>query len=238
VNPAIYAFIEQVSPWLVLWIAGFTLVTFVRVMGRLLRGVARVADSVFFTELPGLPIAALQSICFFWAVASGDWLSALLFLWWGPGFLVIASLYIAAKRSGRSIDWHPYRYIISWLCKGCYVLYAAVFAWRGMFVAVFVLSAWIINDQIEKALMSLDADRLRRTFDDGWLFRTLYPAGLLIPCFTPGIPFRGALAGYGLLLLAAWICSVGYVWRKGLLRARPDDPSLLRNMVYFSRLRQ
>ena len=47
--------------------------------------------------------------------------------------------------------------------------------------ASFAFSVWIINDQYEKACMSLDADRLRRTFDDGWLFRLLYPAGLLIP---------------------------------------------------------
>lgn len=237
-NPAIYRFIEQVSPWLALWLALFTLVTCWRVVARMRSGLERAPDSILFTELPGLPIAALQSICFVWAAATLDWLSVLLFLWWGPGFVAIAVLYMRAKRRGERIDWHRYRYVISWLCKACYLLYAGVFAWRGMFAALFALSAWIINDQIEKAFMSLDADRLRRTFDDGWLFRILYPAGLLVPWFAPAIAYRGALAAYGSLLLVAWLCGIAYVWRKGLLKTRPDDPSLLRNMVYFPKLRQ
>lgn len=237
-NPAIYRFIEGAAPYIALWLCLFSLVTAWRVALRLLRGVDRVPDSVLFTELPGLPIAALQSICFIWAVVSLDWLSALLFLWWGPGFVAVAVIYMRAKRRGFAIDWYPYRYLISWLCKGTYLLYAAVFAWLAMWGTLFILSAWIINDQIEKAFMSLDADRLRRTFDDAWLFRILYPAGLLVPWFAPSLPYRGFLAAYGALLLAAWLCGVFYVKRKGLLRARPHDPSLLRNMVYFPKLRQ
>lgn len=237
-NPAIYRFIEAAAPAIALWLCVFSLVTAWRVALRLLRGVERVPDSVLFTELPGLPIAALQSICFIWAVVSLDWLSALLFLWWGPGFVAVAVIYMRAKRRGLVIDWYPYRYLISWLCKGTYLLYAAVFAWLAMWGTLFVLSAWIINDQVEKAFMSLDADRLRRTFDDSWLFRILYPAGLLIPWFAPGLPYRDLLGAYGALLLAAWLCGAFYVKRKGLLLARPQDPSLLRNMVYFPKLRQ
>ena len=237
-NPAIYRFIEAASPYLALWLFFFSLVTAWRVVQRLRRGVERVPDSVLFTELPGLPIAALQSICFVWAVVSADWLSALLFVWWGPGFVAVAAIWMTAKRRGKPIDWHRYRYVISWLCKGCYVLYVGVFAWRGMFGAIFVLSAWIINDQVEKAFMSLDADRLRRTFDDIWLFRILYPAGLLVPWFATELSYRMLFAAYGTTLLLAWLCGVIYVARKGLLRVRPQDPSLLRNMVYFPKLRQ
>jgi hypothetical protein len=237
-NPAIYRFIEDVSPYLAAWLLVFTLVTAWRFARKLRSGEGRVPDSVLFTELPGLPIAALQSICFVWALATLDWLSALLFLWWGPGFVAIAAAWLIAKRRGKPIDWHRYRYVISWLCKGHYVLYAIVFASRGMGGAIFVLSAWIINDQIEKAFMSVDADRLRRTFDDFWLIRVLYPAGLLAPWFAPQLPLRMFMAAYGVLLLAAWLCGIAYVARKGLLRVRPEDPSLLRNMVYFPKLRQ
>jgi len=73
--------------------------------------------------------------------------------------------------------------------------------------------------------MSVDADRLRRTFDDFWLFRILYPAGLLVPWFAPELPYRAALAAYGAVLLVAWLCGIAYVVRKGLLRVRPEDPS-------------
>jgi hypothetical protein len=238
VNSSIYRFIEDSSPYLVLWLCVFTLVTAWRLFQKFRVGIERVPDSVLFTELPGLPIAALQSICFVWAMATLDLPSALLFLWWGPGFVAIAVFYVRATRRGIRIDWYPYRLLISWLCKGCYLLYAAVFGWRGMVGALFVLSAWIINDQIEKAFMSLDADRLRRTFDDHWLFRILYPAGLFAPWFSPDLPHRNLFLVYGTVLFAAWLCGVAYVARRGLLRVRPEDPSLLRNMVYFPKLRQ
>ena len=84
--------------------------------------------------------------------------------------------------------------------------------------------------------MSMDADRLRRTFDDNWLLRILYPGGLLIPWFAPGLAYRSALGVYGAVLLCAWLLGIAYVKRKGLLRVRPADPSLLRNMVYFPKL--
>jgi hypothetical protein len=236
-NQQIYQFVEACSPWLSLWLSIFTIVTGWRVFVRVRSGVAQVPDSVLFTELPGFPIAALQSICFVWAAVTGDWISMAFFLWWGPGFVAVAAAWIIAKRRGRSIDWHPYRYVISWLCKGYYVLYIAVFAWLGMNGAVFVFSAWIVNDQIEKAYMSLDADRFRRTFDDIWLVRILYPAGLLIPCISPEMPYREWLAAYGAVLLVGWLSAIAFVHRKGRLRCRPEDPSLLRNMVYFSKLR-
>lgn len=236
-NLAIYQFIERTAPLIALWLCFFSVVTAWRVALRLRRGVERAPDSVLFTELPGLPIAALQSIGFVWALISVDWLSALFFLWWGPGFVAIAAFYVRAKRRGSPIDWYQYRYVISWLCKGTYLLYAAVFAWLDMWGTLFVLSAWIINDQIEKAFMSLDADRLRRTFDDAWVFRVLYPAGLLLPWFVEGLPFRNLLATYGAILLVAWLCGILYVKGKARLRVRPQDPSLLRNMVYFRKLR-
>lgn len=43
---------------------------------------------------------------------------------------------------------------------------------------------------------------------------------------------------YGTVLLVAWLGGVFYVRNKGFLRQRPKDPSLLRNMVYFPKLRQ
>ena len=235
-NRAIFLFMEHASPYLVLWSSVFTLLTVVRLGARLRRGISRVPDSAAVTELAGLPLTFMQPVCFVWAVATRDWLSALLFLWWGPGFVAAVVAVIVSKVKGFAIDWHPLRYVISYLCKGYYLAYTAVFFTLGMPGMMFAFSVWIINDQFEKAFMSLDADRLRRTFDDHWLFRILYPAGLLVPWFAPATPHRPFAVVYGAGLLLLWLGGIVYVRRKGLLRERPSDPSLLRNMVYFPRL--
>jgi hypothetical protein len=235
-NRAIFTFMESASPYLVVWSAAFTLLTLVRLGARLRRDIPRVPDSAAITELAGLPLTLMQPVCFVWALASRDWLSALLFLWWGPGFVAAAVAVIVSKRTGIVIDWHPLRYVISYLCKGYYLAFVAVFFALGMPGMMFAFSVWIINDQFEKACMSLDADRLRRTLDDHWLFRILYPAGLLVPWFAPAIVHRSFAVVYGTGLFLLWLGGLFYVSRKGGLRQRPADPSLLRNMVYFPRL--
>ena len=235
-NRAIFTFMEAASPYLVFWSCAFTLVTLGRLAKRLRRGVPRVPDSAAFTELAGLPLTLMQPVCFAWAVVSRDWLSTVLFLWWGPGFLAAVAAVIVSKVKGFTIDWHPVRYAISYLCKGYYLAYMAVFATIGMPGMTFAFSVWIINDQFEKAFLSLDADRLRRTFDDHWLFRILYPAGLVVPLFAPGMAYWAFSVVYGTALLLLWAAGVAYVRRKGFLRVRPADASLLRNMVYFPRL--
>jgi hypothetical protein len=102
---------------------------------------------------------------------------------------------------------------------------------------MFAFSVWIINDQYEKAFMSLDTDRTRRTFHDRWLFRVLYPAGLLVPVFFADTPLRLFSLCYGLILLGLWVAGLVFVARRGAFFALPEDPSLLRNMVYFPQLR-
>ena len=135
----------------------------------------------------------------------------MLFLWWGPGFWLTVAVVVRARLRQRRIDWHPYRLVISYLCKLTYLAYVAVFYRQGMPCTFFAFSVWIINDQYEKTLMSLDTDRTRRTFHDGWLPRLLYPAGLLTPCFAADLPLRGLFLGYGLTLLALWLAGLGYV---------------------------
>jgi hypothetical protein len=189
------------------------------------------------TELAGLPLTILQSVAFVLAVRNADWLSMLLFLWWGPGFVMVLGLVIVARLRRRRIDWHPFRYLISYLCKLYYLAYMVTFFLYHMPGMMFAFSVWIINDQYEKAFMSLDTDRTRRTFHDRWLFRLLYPAGLLIPLCFAETPLRPFSIGYGLALLVLWIAGLVYVARRGAFFRLPEDPSLLRNMVYFPRLR-
>jgi hypothetical protein len=236
-SPEIYRFLERVSPWLVLWSFAFTLLHGLRIVQRFRRGQVKLPDNAALTELAGLPLTGLQSVAFVLAVLHADWLSMLLFVWWGPGFVAVLALVIVARVRQRRIDWHPYRYLISYLCKLYYLAYMIVFFLRDLPGMMFAFSVWIINDQYEKAFLSLDADRTRRTFHDRWLFRVLYPAGLLIPFFYPQTPFRPFSAGYGLALLGLWLAGLVYVARRGAFLELPSDPSLLRNMVYFPTLR-
>lgn len=237
VAPEIYSFLERLSPWLVLWSCLFTLVHGMRIARRLHRGVDKVPDNAPLTEIAGLPLTLLQTIAFGMAVFYRDLWSMLLFLWWGPGFVLVMGMVGVARARRVRIDWGPYSFAMSALCKLYYLVYLAVFYVHNMPGMVFVFSVWIINDQYEKAFMSLDADRTRRTFHDRWLFRVLYPLGLLVPLFSPEMPWRLFCAIYGLVLLCLWSVSLLYVWRRGAFFMLPDNPSLLRNMVYFPSLR-
>jgi hypothetical protein len=236
-SPEIYLFLERVSPFLILWSFAFTLIHSVRIARRLRRGLQTYPDNAVLTELAGLPLTILQSVAFVMAALHADWLSMLLFLWWGPGFVMVLVLVLVAWLRRRRIDWHVFRYPISYLCKLYYLAYLAVFFVHDMPGMMFAFSVWIINDQYEKAFLSLDADRTRRTFHDRWVFRLLYPAGLLIPLFFVETPLRPFSIGYGLALLGLWIAGLAYVVRHGAFFRMPENPSLLRNMVYFPKLR-
>jgi hypothetical protein len=235
--PEIYQFLERASPVLIVWSFTFTLIHSVRIVRRLHRSLGKIPDNAPLTELAGLPLTILQSVAFVMAALHADWLSMLLFLWWGPGFVMVLALVILARIKQRRIDWHPFRYLISYLCKVYYLAYMAIFFVHDMPGMMFAFSVWIINDQYEKAFLSLDTDRTRRTFHDRWVFRVLYPAGLLLPLFVAETPLRPFSIGYGLALLALWAAGLVYVWRHGAFFSLPEDPSLLRNMIYFPKLR-
>lgn len=236
--PEIYQFLESAAPWLILWSFAFTLIHSVRIVRHLSRGGGKLPDNAPLTEMAGLPLTILQSVAFGMACYHADVFSMLLFLWWGPGFVAVVLLLIVTRIRRRHIDWHPYRYVISYACKIYYLAYMATFYVMDTPGMMFVFSAWIINDQVEKAFLSLDADRTRRTFHDGWVFRILYPAGLLIPIFFAETPLRILSIGYGVASLLLWLAGLTYVARRGQFFVLPDDSSLLRNMVYFGKLRE
>ncbi|HEV3258928.1 MAG TPA: hypothetical protein VG013_18805 [Gemmataceae bacterium] len=232
-----YQFLEAAAPYLIVWSALFTSITTVRIGNRVRRRIHQVPDNAVLTELAGLPLAIVISVSFIRSALHLDWLSMLLFLWWGPGFLATLGAVLVARLRKKRIDWHPFRYVISYLCKFNYLAYMAVFFTLHMPATIFAFSVWIINDQYEKAFMSLDADRTRRTFDDFWLPRVLYPAGLLIPYFYPQMSLQLFGMIYSTALLGLWAAGLAYIAREGRFFALPKDPSLLRNMVYFPRLR-
>ncbi|MBV9123275.1 MAG: hypothetical protein JO112_07960 [Planctomycetes bacterium] len=236
-EPGLYQFLENASPYLIGWSFLFTLITTVRIVFKVRRGVLQLPDNAILTELAGLPLAVLLSVSFVRAVLAADWISILLFLWWGPGFVATLVTLLIARLRRRRIDWHPVRYLISYLCKLNYLAFMVVFFRFAMPGMIFAFSVWIINDQYEKAFMSLDADRTRRTFHDFWLPRLLYPAGLLVPYFYPRMSYRWFDLLYGTVLLVLWVSGLAYIRKKGRFFALPRDPTLLRNMIYFPRLR-
>ena len=105
-NPVLFSFFESCAPYLVLWSLVFTAITSVRIVRRIRLGVDRVPDNAVYTELAGLPLALLQTVCFVYAVWIGDWISMLLFLWWGPGFVLGALTVVIAKARRKPIDWY------------------------------------------------------------------------------------------------------------------------------------
>lgn len=233
-NREIYQLMESTAPWLIIWIAVFALLNLRRIQQHRRRDQGPGGHSVLFVEAAGLPLALMHTVCFVKAIQLGDWLSVLLFAWWGPGFIGIAWFYLKRQKQQRRINWHPLRHLIAWACKLNYLFFLVIYAWFGLWQTLFVFSIWIINDQIGMLWISDDADRLRRTLDDGWLVRLAYPAGLFIPLFTADFPARWYCLLLGVALSGLWIAGIVRVCRLGKLRWRPDDPSLLRNMVYFA----
>lgn len=230
----IYQFLEGLSGFLVLWIFAFSILNVARIAIHKVRGAETIPHNSAIVELAGLPLVLLNCICFVWAVRATDVISVLLFAWWGPGFFATAGYLFYCKRRHAKPNWVPTRRIISWMCKLNYIAFLIVFYWMDTPGMIFVYSAWIINDQFGLAYLSLDADRLRRTFDDRWFIRVLYPLGLFAPFVFEGTAFRLFSMIYGGTLLLLWLTGVYYVKRKGRLRRLPDDPTLLRNMMYFT----
>jgi hypothetical protein len=232
--PELYQFLESTAPFLTLWLFLFSLINLIRIIRLRRLGGEKVGHNRTLTELAGLPLTLLQTAAFFRALGAGDVISMFLFLWWGPGFFATV-FYIAWCRHRRKPpNWLPGRHIISWACKLNYLACMIVFAVMDAPAMIFVFSAWVINDQFGLAFLSLDADRLRRTFHDYWIIRLLYPLGLFLPAFASDMPLREFCALYGIALFLAWMAGILHVKRRVGWNRMPDDPTLLRNMVYFA----
>lgn len=212
------------------WLIAFLPIILFKIAYVRFKKIRKNKDSMVFTEAIGLPLTFLQPVVFFKSVAEMDWLGALITIWWGPGFLSVVFLVLWSKFRKRKINWGNSGVYISWLCKIYYLVYIGLALLWGMPKLIFVLSAWIASDQIEKSFASLDADRTRRTFHDFWLIRILYPTFLFAPFFFHlDLIYRI----YGVVLFLLWGAGILYVYRAKEFMNLPNDPTLLRNMIYF-----
>ena len=221
---------EQVMDYILYWLILFLPVILFKIYHVKKNKIDKNKDSMIFTEAIGLPLTFLQPIIFFKALWDFDWLGAILTLWWGPGFLIVVVLVLKSIWTKKKINWGNSGLYISWLCKIHYLIYVGLgFLW-DMPKLIFVLSAWIASDQIEKSFTSLDADRTRRSFHDFWLIRIMYPLFLFSPFF---FSMNSVYKVYGITLFVLWFIGILGVIRKGEFFNLPDNPTLLRNMIYF-----
>jgi hypothetical protein len=230
-SPAFY-WMESWMDGVLAWSMLFFIVILVKIAVVKSRGIRKNRDSMFFTEAIGLPITFGQPVVFAKAMMAGDWFGMFVTLAWGPGFLFVVGLVLWSKASRKPIQWGNSGIFISWVCKLTYLVYFGLALWWDMPKLAFALSAWIASDQIEKTFASLDADRARRSFHDAWLVRVLYPAMLLSPWWTD---MGWVYTVFGSVLFLCWMAGLIYVWKRGEFMNLPDDPTLLRNMLYFRR---
>lgn len=229
-SPA-FIWMEEVMDYVLYWLIMFLPIILFKIYYVKRKGIKKSKDSMVFTEAIGLPLTFLQPVVFFKALIISDWLGMGLTLWWGPGFLFVVFLVLWRKFAGKKINWGNSGIYISWLCKVYYLAYVALGFFWGMPKLIFALSAWIASDQIEKSFASLDADRSRRSFHDFWVLRIMYPLFL----FSPFYFSLGALYKiYGVVLFVLWAIGIYKVYKKGEFFNLPEDPTLLRNMTYFS----
>lgn len=233
-NKEIYLFMETNALWLSCWILFFTLLNLLKISQRFSKGAEAKIQNTFFVEAAGIPLVLLHSVCFVKALLSLDFLSVLLFAWWGPGFLVIASLYIAKMKKGEHLKWGSTRNLIAWICKINYLVFAFIYWQLGCYGILFVFSIWIMNDQLMMSWLSDDADRSRRSFHDYWFIRVLYPMGLFLPLVYPGsFSCFYIWAAYGLFIFVMWSAGLMRLLRLQKFMDLPKDQGLLRNMTYF-----
>ena len=223
---------ESSAIWFIAWSSLFSLLAIYRMLRVYVYRLAGAADGPIATELAGLPLTFSHVIAFYFAARAGDIWAMAVFLWWGPGFISVVLLYLAAKAMKCSIDWYPWRKPIAWACKLNYLAIVLVMAGKGMWLMTFAYSVWIIHDQVVRLFLANDADRLRRTLDDLWLFRLAYPLGLFLPLLFD-FPARLWLLAYSMVLFTLWCVGVVRVLAIQKLRERPEDSELLRNMMYF-----
>jgi len=234
-NKSIYNLLEASAPYLICWIAAFYVISVIRIFLN-----KRYPDKIsgygsVISEAPGLPLVFMHSVAFYKAITINDWLSAFLFLWWGPGFFLFAATYLYGKVLKIEINWAPFGLLTSYACKIDYVIFMGIYWYYDLPLTMFVFSAWIICDQINLAYFLGTADRTRRTFEDFWVLRIMYPAFLFVPFFYNDITNVLLYQILGVFLCLTWLWALLDLCERGLFFIPYKNPDYLRNIVYLSK---
>lgn len=235
IEQSVYATIENVAPCLTLWVAGFYLLSLGRIAYSKRTNNREMGYGSVISELPGLPLVFMHSVAFYEALKVHDWLSAFLFAWWGPGFFIFAAVYLYGKAFQKNINWAPYGLITSYACKIDYVIFMGIYWYFDMPITMYVFSVWIICDQINLAYFLGTGDRTRRTFEDFWILRMMYPGFLFIPFFYTDIPHVLYYQIFGVALFVTWLWALYDLYQRGLFFVRYKNIDYLRNIVYLSK---
>jgi hypothetical protein len=124
-NPEVYHLFARACPYILIWLMGFLALTIFTLMVRAYRKQENIhRDTMVGGELPGILLVLMHSVCFGYSCFLHDWLSALIFGWWGPGFLVIATLVVAK----RQVNWQKIARATSVTCKLNYLLLVGFFS--------------------------------------------------------------------------------------------------------------
>ena len=182
-------------------------------------------------ELPSIPLVLLHSYLFVLSLIYFDPYSAVLFAWWGPGFLYVAAIVL----SKRPCNWKKYAAFTSVACKINYVLIVGVLFYYEAYIAIYAYSVWIIQDQIKLNWFHLNADRSRRTLEDFWLFRLCYPGFLLLPFFINAFPHGYYFHALSSILLALWGCGLARcIFKQHFYQLPTSYTENLRDIVYLN----
>jgi hypothetical protein len=235
IDKTIYEYMNDLAPMLNLWVAIFFLFTLIRIGITLVKPSKKITYSSVLSELPGLPLTLLHTVCFIKAIYAQDIISAALFIWWGPGFILIAMLYIYIKLRKVNFNWAPLGWITSVACKLNYLFFVIVYFYFGCYEIITAFSIWIIHDQINLAWFANNADRTRRLTEDHWLIRICYLAFLFLPIFVLSFSYRFETLILTSALFVFWALAIIKVIRKGYFKVRPPHEKFLRNIIYLAK---
>lgn len=222
-----YEFFESSAPYLIAWIALFHIFSLFKIAYQYISK-KNIQYKGLISELPGLPLTLMHTVCWVFFITNLDIFSTILFFWWGPGFLISAYIFLFRK----NFNWLKYGRITSIACKTCYVTLMSVFLILGLPQIVFTFSVWIITDQINLIHFEKNADRSRRLIEDWWFLRIAYPAFLFIPFFYD-TPYNLLYKIIGGSVFIIWLWSLIKIIKSGLFFSKPGSyKDFLRNIVY------
>jgi hypothetical protein len=233
-NSEIYQLFDRATPLMVAWTAIFLVHTVGQIIYATFRGGGGVRSPVVSSEITGFPLVAMHTVCFGYSVWLGDWVSAILFGWWGPGFVYFAYIVITRKRDKIEVDWSKHGKWTSIACKIYYVVLVIALYLHGAYGPIFCYSLWIMHDQVALAWFQHNADRSRRLSEDFWVLRVAYPAFLTVPFFDPSFPFRTFASVLAIVTIVFWITAMYRVVTKFEFSRRPlSYTENLRDIVYL-----